>query len=64
MCKLNVSLINPADGSVYTQTASEMPFLSRARIYRNKVDPTTGYQDNQTYFDLATLTLMPPPLHD
>lgn len=54
--QLNVSLINPADGSVYTQAASEMPFLSRARIYRNKVDPTTGYQDNQTYFDLATLT--------
>jgi OmcA/MtrC family decaheme c-type cytochrome len=54
--QLAVSLVNPSDGSVYTQKASDLPFLNRARIYRNPVDSNTGYLDALSYYDIEALT--------
>ena len=54
--QLRFSLINPGDNSVYTQAASAMNFLGRARLYRNQVDADTGFSDASTYFDLTSLS--------
>jgi OmcA/MtrC family decaheme c-type cytochrome len=54
--QLRFSLINPSDNSVYTQAASAMNFLGRARLYRNPVSSDTGYSDSFFYFDITSLT--------
>jgi len=54
--QLIFSLINPTDNSVYTQAASAMNFLGRARLYRNPVNMDTGYTDAFSYFDVTALT--------
>lgn len=50
------SFINPEEGTTYTQAASTMNFLNRARLYRNPVDDATGFSDSFSYFNLASLT--------
>lgn len=54
--QLNFSLINPSDNTVYTQAASAMNFLGRARLYRNPVNADTGFSDSFNYFDITSLT--------
>lgn len=54
--QLQFSLINPSDNTVYTQAASAMNFLGRARLYRNPVNSDTGYSDTFNYFNIASLT--------
>lgn len=54
------SLINPSNNdSVYSQRVSDMNFVFRdsrtaPRLYRNKVNPDTGYIDNNTALNLDT----------
>ena len=54
--QLNFSLINPSDNTVYTQAASAMNFLGRARLYRNPINADTGFSDSFNYFDITSLT--------
>lgn len=54
--QLRFSLINPSDNTVYTQAASAMNFLGRARLYRNPVAADTGFSDSFSYFDIKALT--------
>tara|TARA_R110001599_G_scaffold261541_1_gene461956 strand:- start:10884 stop:13022 length:2139 start_codon:yes stop_codon:yes gene_type:complete len=54
--QLNFSLINPSDNTVYTQAASAMNFLGRARLYRNPVNADTGFSDSFNFFDITSLT--------
>lgn len=54
--QLTFSLINPSDDTVYTQAASAMNFLGRARLYRNPVNADIGFSDYFNYFDITSLT--------
>lgn len=54
--QIRFSLINPRDSTVYTQAASAMNFLGRARLYRNPVAEETGFSDVFSYFDITALT--------
>ncbi len=54
--QLRVSLVNPVDGSVYTQAASAMNFLGRARLYYNPVNSATGFSTVFNYINIVSLT--------